>query len=160
MAARRRFHARGKKNPMLWVPALQAPIQVVPGTPLHVNLVSGTNWERQSTSVGRATCLRIRGGLSVTSDEALTGSFVANIRVVRVGEGLFDPTTLAAYQTEQIMWSSNGTFSASQIATLNYEIDVKARRRLTNDSIVILSFGTTTLNLLVGFMTRSLIQVG
>jgi len=165
VAARRQRNAfRGRpRREKVWTVQLIEGSVVVDITPVNVNLVDNTMWSTTNLAVDHATLIRIRGMLSVRRSAAIVGTWFANIRVVRQAEGLFDPSTIAAYQNEPVLWTAMGIFGSTDLAQPTTVIDVKAMRKINDDEIVIFSIGTKGLSgaeVTFSLLLRSLLMKG
>jgi len=153
---------RARRN-LVWTVQLFADAVATPGAgAIHLNLADNTMWSLSSLSVQKATVVRIRGTLAIRRSSAFVGSWFANIRVVRSGEGLFDPGVIAAYQNEPVMWTAAGIFGSTDLAQPPLDIDVKAKRKINDDEIVVLGVGVVGASAEVTFtvLARTLLMLG
>ena len=139
--AKRRFSRavgprKGPKN-LVWASVLASSQNVGTGTFLSFNIVQDNDWVRAS-GLERATLLRIRGWWSWITKDA-TGShdggpIFAYIGIYDEDETSADPSQVATYGEEDILWTSGlelpFTDSGAGQTQFNEKIDVKAMRRI------------------------------
>jgi len=163
-AARRRFRGRsrggGVRREKLWLTSLESETTVGAGSQVNFNLFSGSQWERQVTAVERATLTAIRGSISIASDSAADGSVFIAVHKVRTGETLQDVGLVGFWQTETVLWSRAIQFNAASVQTRTIDLDIRAKRRLTDDDIVVCSIRTFVVQIKFSSLIRSLLLMG
>ena len=165
MADARRPRGRGRRGggtrrEKLWMTSLNSDITIAAGAQNNFNLFSGSQWERQVTAVERATLSGIRGSISLTSDSVADGSVFMAIHKVRAGETLQDVGLIGFWQTETVLWSRTIQFNASTVQTRTIDLDIRAKRRLTDDDLVVCSIRTFVVQVKFSSLIRSLLMMG
>ena len=126
------------KGALVWTTVLANGINMATGTTATMDIIDDQDW----TNVGgseKATCLRVRGWLSITIDAAavLTGAepvflYVALFDQSAASPNADDPTT---YTEEDILWTAGHMFPYSNISqtspdSYDVNVDIKAMRKI------------------------------
>jgi len=161
---------RGPKN-QLWTVVVQDEINLGAAGDLESQIVLGSDWERASGSLESATCMSIRGWVSLQS--RITAGVASGPGVLHMYIGVFDEDETppgaelaSTYGDEIIMWTGGHTFGGAAAAAdvdQHYDVmfDVKVQRKITNGKKVSLVFsnGLTT-GVLIGGVQRALVRLG
>jgi len=172
MAFRR---ARGRavraKRETYWSTTLISQDSIDSGAVTSLNLVDRDDWSAGATSFERGGRLeRIRGNFCLNNSGVTTtaGAIFMAIWLVNDDEAAPDPTSAADYLENDCLWThvvngvtilltSAGVWSPS---SMNVPIDVKVRRNLTSQSIVLLTYravgGSSDENFVMSGVIRSL----
>ena len=167
----RRFARAGGPKNNVWTTVLQDEISIGAAGILNSNIVQGTDWERASGATESATCMSIRGHLTVQSRIIAgtangPGAYFAYIGVFDEDETPPDASLSSTYADEIIMWTgghmfgaAGDTFDESQV--FHVEFDVKVQRTITNGKKIVLSQsnGLTT-GIQCAGVQRALLRLG
>jgi len=128
---------------------------VTPGAFSYAQLVTASDWTGVA-GLDECTLTRIRGsfGWWVASGYA---SFTAWIVVVDFNSTVTDPQVIGNWASEDILWTKSAGL-ASPNNELNYDIDVKVKRRLKSSQDVRFVWGSSAAGSIRG-VARSLVQL-
>jgi len=161
---------RGKKKELLWTATLLGSAPVLT-TPQEFLLAEPAEWERSSLAFEKgATLERIRGWLSFGIDESSAtnnGTLFAVIWLADIDDAAFNGTNVVTYTTEDVLWTGGHSFQddGANVGAWNtqryIDLDVKARRKLTSQKEVRISFTSTSVNVafIVSGLVRTLVSV-
>jgi len=146
MATRRRFVPRmQRKREFGWTASNPVPFNVGTSAVSAVLLGAG-DWTRGSGTSQNVTLYGIRGHIAMQclGNVGSPPQLFAYIGVGDVGETVEDPDTITTYIEEDILWtyvalSRTGAISAQQDCIVA-ELNLKSRRKLTQDSAIFAVF--------------------
>ena len=160
--------SRGPKN-NVWT-VVQAEAQVQTNTTVEAVIVAPTDWSGVAgLGLERATLLRVRGWLSAAPavEDVSTGGIFFVIYVVDEDAALVNPLDVSTYVNEDVLWTGGAQFAgqgALAIETrpsVEWEVDIKAMRKLTSGQEVRLAAQVITgLNVRWSGTLRGLVRKG
>ena len=137
--ARRTMARRGRQGPKakyLWTAVLFRE-QTVSTAFTDVDILSPVDWERGATSFERATVVAIRGWVEYAPILTTASSVFSYIGLYDEDEASTDADIVAAYQTEDILWTGGAAQGLSTVTTApgaRIDMNVKVSRKITSAS--------------------------
>jgi len=151
MRSRTRSRVLRPKREMYWSTVLISQDSVDSGAVTGQNLVDRDDWSSGTTSFERGGRLeRIRGNISINNSAVVTaaGAVFFAIWMVNDDETTPDPSAAADYLENDCIWTY--VYNTVQISltsvglvapqSVQIPIDIKVRRKLTSQSIVLLTY--------------------
>ena len=142
---------------MIWLTVVGLNTAITDST-LSADLVADGDW---SVSSGKqsATVIAVRGWISVMSPKtAVEVSMAGYIGIQDENATSGSPQSVATYLNEDVMWTHGTHFGSAAITQMNWDIDVKAKRRLHTGTELRYNFiADVTAELEVSFVLRTLL---
>jgi len=141
--ARRKRRLLGKaRGDKIWVAGVMNN-NLTANVPNSIDIVQGSDWADASTGLERATLLSIRGWVNPHVD-FISGSHLEIFMLIRKSSVGATQQTLSAVEAyvDDILWTggfaiqSDTSGTGSQQRNRMYEINVKAKRKITSDDII------------------------
>ena len=157
---RRRGGGRGKPE-YGWTACDPGTLTVSNSTQLAV-LLAGSDWVRGGGLKQSCVLQRIRGQMSYQPSN-VTGTCRAYIGVYDEGETVDSASLIATLFNEDILWTWSTSHTGTIDGNLNVrqiDIDIKSKRKLTNDSTIVFVYTGTAASM--GFfvpMIRTLVRL-
>lgn len=157
----------------IWTGLLLNQDSVDSGAVSSGNIVDATDWQASGTGFSRgATLERIRGSVSLLSGgvASVGGAVWMAIWAVNDDETTPDPSTAADYGENDLLWARVVNFQTVTLTSVGgwsnpattFDIDVKARRRLTTQSIILMTWratgGSSDEQAIMSFVLRALVK--
>ena len=104
---------------------------------IDIDILSPVDWERGATSFERATVVAIRGWLEFAPILTIASSVFSYIGLYDEDEASTDADIVAAYQTEDILWTGGTAQGLSIVTTApghRVDMNVKVSRKITSAS--------------------------
>jgi len=133
-----RRSAPGGKADWLWTAALLNGDALASGATESINIVQPDDWERSSAGRETATLTRIRGNLMLANDSAFDGNYFAMIIVQDEDATIPTPNDITEYVEQDVLWTFAAQWPAAYVGVINAEIDVKAKRKISDNQRVTL----------------------
>ena len=152
--------SRGPKN-NIWSVVLLENVTVSTGV-VEANVLESAEWQGAMTSFQHATILRVRGWLSVASLAATsaTNTFTAAIYVVDEDDAALAPNNALLYTDEDVLWTAGFTATGPGNKGQNFDVDIKAMRRINSGQEMRLTMVAAANGFLVGGAIRALVRRG
>ncbi len=174
MASRRRSRTatRRRKN-QSWVSTIVEAASFDDSPVIEATLLSGANWSLEQ-GLDRATLKTIRGWLSISYDatqavanRAFYMIYMTDVDTPILAAGTNGPADALAY-IEDVLWTGGWQCPIGKAASvesnvsLNYELNVKAMRKMTSDQVIRVAFaaGTTGSQFVASGLFRMLVDKG
>ncbi len=171
--ARRRFNravSRRNKNQVWTVSIVDDTTVAAAATAVLASIVAESDWETSTASAEKATCLRIRGWLSMRQGTVAGAGSSGGVflYIVKQDDDAVFPAASSAstYAEEDILWLggwSVGTLGDTTARTLVQDmiIDVKAMRRIrTGQNIALVASNTSGGDIVFEGVLRGLVRMG
>ncbi len=137
-AFKRSTRAKGNK---LWTTVLFDQVAMVT-TGVDADILVPTDWERSATSFERATLLGIRGWISTAAQLDTASSLFLAVVKYDEDEASTLVDTVAAYDTEDILWTGGvmqGPVNINSNNRRDWEVVIKTHRRIESNTEIRLS---------------------
>lgn len=122
----------------LWTAVLADNISVPAATVQSLVVVARADWSTGRSGLQHATLARVRGQVVVEANAVALSQVFAYLIRIDEDEALPTPRSVTNLAQEDILWTGVGTVQAltNDRQAMNWEIDVKARRKLTNQDTI------------------------
>ena len=145
------------KREKVWTAVRQAATALASGIQNNQNVVEIADW---SGAVGftRATLVRIRGEIAVSKTAAATATtFTWCVMKLNVGETVPNINTVNPFTEEDILGYGTGQWSVPNQDMQRWTVDIKAKRRIDNNTVIVLALVCAGDGLVMTYITRGLV---
>ena len=158
----RRVQAGPKNN--IWVPAV-VDQSLSAGAVLNLFLVAGADWAASASGLERGTLMTIRGYINVNFTWASLAAPRVWMAIVVVHKDVtFTDLSVPGFYTEDVLWTGGAktvfttTQSSQQQTDHSWDINVRTKRRITDQQIVGLVFFAEQVQCELQAVIRSLVR--